>query len=93
SVKASELLGAIRIGLRTLLLTRFGQKVFRAYRDEETGLTPEEQSSKKIYDSLGTFKEGLGRIPIMGQIAGPLIETFRSLYKVDPKTNLNLLPS
>ncbi|MCE2929201.1 MAG: hypothetical protein LW817_06195 [Candidatus Caenarcaniphilales bacterium] len=92
SVKASELLGAVRIGFRTLLLTRFGQKVFRAGRDAE-GLTPEEQSSKKIYDSLGTFKEGLGRLPFVGLIAGPLIETFRSLYKVNPKTNLNLLPS
>jgi hypothetical protein len=87
SVMASELLGAIRIGLRTLLSMGW----FKTERDE-TGLTAEEQSRLRIYNSLGTFKEGIVRIPVIGLIASPIIEMFRGMYKVDTKKDRKRLP-
>jgi hypothetical protein len=88
SVMSSELLGAMRIGLRTMLSRGW----FKTERDEETGLTAEEQSRLKIYSSLGTFKEGIVRIPVIGWIAAPIIEIFRGMYKVNTKKDRKRLP-
>lgn len=87
SVKASELVGAIRIGFRTLL----GKGWFYAKRDEQTGWTDEEKNSMKIYDSLGTFKEGINKFPVIGWVVGPFINMFRKLYYIAPKTNRKIL--
>ena len=88
SVKSSELVSAIRIGIRTLL----NHNMFKTERDKDTGLTAEEKSRQKIYNSLGTFKEGVGRIPVLGWIAGSFIEMFRGMYKVDVNKNRKQLP-
>lgn len=87
SLKASELVTAIRIGTRTLL----NNNLFKSERGED-GLTAEEKSRQKIYGSLGTFKEGIARIPVLGWIVGPLIDIFRGMYKVDVKKNRKTLP-
>lgn len=88
SVKASELVSATRIGMRTLL----NHKLFNSERDPESGLTAEEKSRQKIYNSLGTFKEGIARIPVIGWVAAPFLEMFRGMYKVDTKRNRKVLP-
>ncbi len=80
SVKASELVKSIRIGLRTIL----SKKWLAAQRDEQ-GYTDEEHSRMNIYRSLGTFKEGIGGIPIFGWMAAPLVELARKLYYVAPR--------
>lgn len=90
TVKTSEMITAIRIGMRNLLTTKFGQAFLFAKRDEN-GLTAEEHSRQKIYNGIGTFKEGLARIPIVGMFASPLIETFRSFYKVKIPKNRKVL--
>lgn len=93
NVKASELIGAVRIGLRTLLLTRFTKPLFYAERGED-GLTAEERSSKSIYDWLGTIQEGLNRLPFIGLIGGNLLSMIRNLYYVEPpKKRFNPAPT
>lgn len=87
TVKSSELVTAIRIGARTLL----NHNMFKSERGED-GLTAEEKSRQKIYGSLGTFKEGIARIPVLGWIAAPFLEMIRGMYKVDVKKNRKLLP-
>ncbi len=79
SVKASELVGAIRIGMRTML----GKGWFFAKRTD--GLTDEERSSQSIYNSLGTFQEGIYKFPVIGWITAPLIGMVRKWYYVPPK--------
>lgn len=91
NVKASELVGAIRIGMRTLLMNPLGQKLFFAQRDPETGLTGAESSRMKIYNWLGGLTEGIGRIPIVGLAARPILESIRKIYYVKPNDNRRVL--
>lgn len=94
SVKASELVGATRIGFRTLLeresIKVKGPKLFFADRDDQ-GLTDDERTRKKFYDSVGNFKNIVGKIPVVGWIASPIIEGFRKIYKVDTTERRNLV--
>lgn len=85
SVKASELVGAIRIGMRTIL----GKGWFYAKRTD--GLTDEERSSQSIYNSLGTFQEGIYKFPVIGWITAPFIGMIRKWYYVAPKTGRKIL--
>lgn len=89
SVKASELVMAMRIGLRHLIGTQ--NKLFFAERDPETGFTADEQSKDKVYKAMGTFSTSIRGIPILGWIVAPLIERFRSVYKVKPIANRKIL--
>jgi hypothetical protein len=93
SVKASELVGAARIGFRTLLEneSRNGSQLFFAERDKETGLTDDEKARKGFYDSVGKFKNIVGKIPVVGWLASPLIEAFRNIYKVDTTKRRNVV--
>ncbi len=85
SVKASELVGAIRIGMRTIL----GKGWF--YASRTNGLTDEERSSQSIYNSLGTFQEGIYKFPVIGWITAPLIGMIRKWYYVPPKSGRKIL--
>jgi hypothetical protein len=89
SVKASELVGATRIGFRTLLERRNG--LFFARRDRQTGLTDEETSRQGFYQSVGKFKDIVGKIPVVGWVASPLIEAFRGFYKIDTSNRRNVV--
>lgn len=84
SVKASELVGATRIGFRTLLENEAqkGKSLFFAKRDE-AGLTDDEKTRKGFYESVGKFKNIIGKIPVVGWVASPILEAFRNIYKVD----------
>ncbi|MEY3370527.1 MAG: hypothetical protein RLZZ361_1197, partial [Cyanobacteriota bacterium] len=81
SNKGTELLETFRIGAKALLATK--NHLFFAERDEQ-GYTSEEHSRMSVYKSLGTFKEGLGRIPLVGIFLSPIIELLRSRYYVKP---------
>ncbi len=85
SVKASELVMAMRIGMRHVIGT--GSKLFFTERDPETGFTAEEQSRDKVYNAMGTFSTSIRGLPVIGWIGAPIIETFRSMYKVKPVAN------
>lgn len=87
SVKASELVTAMRIGLRHLIMTQ--NKAFYARRDEN-GYTAEEQGKLRIYDSIGKFGATIRGIPVVGWFASPLIDLFRRMYKVEEKQNRKL---
>lgn len=89
SVKASELTSAARIGFRTLLSGK--NRLFFAKRDEATGLTEEEQSQKSFYDGIGKFKDGIGKIPILGWAVSPFLEAIRGFYKVDTSQRRNAI--
>jgi hypothetical protein len=82
SNKATELIETFRIGAKALLATR--NPLFFAERDDK-GYTAEEHNRMKVYQSLGTFKEGIGRIPVIGIFISPLIELLRSRYYVKPR--------
>ncbi|MDD9898761.1 MAG: hypothetical protein OXU45_07165 [Candidatus Melainabacteria bacterium] len=88
ALKASELVKAMRIGLRHLIASE--NPVFFARRNEE-GYTAEEQNKMKIYDAIGNFATTIRGIPVLGWFGAPLIEMFRSVYKVKRKDNLKLL--
>jgi hypothetical protein len=88
SVKASELVGATRIGFRTLLERRNG--LFFAKRDQ-SGLTDEERSRQGFYQSVGKFKDIVGKIPVVGWVASPVIEAFRGFYKTDTSNRRNVI--
>lgn len=77
SVKASELVDAMRIGLRHLIGTE--SQIFFTPRDAE-GYTEEERSRKKAYDAIGTFNTMISRFPVVGWIASPILSLFRSFY-------------
>jgi hypothetical protein len=89
SNKGTEIIETFRIGAKALLATK--NPLFFAERDDQ-GFTAEEHNRMKVYQSLGTFKEGIGRIPIIGLFISPIVELLRSRYYVKPKKNLaNLL--
>lgn len=88
ALKASELVKAMRIGMRHLIATE--NPVFYARRDDE-GYTAEEQSKMKVYNAIGNFATTIRGIPVLGWIAAPMIELFRNVYKVKRKDNLKLL--
>lgn len=89
SVKASELVDAMRIGMRHLIGTQ--NSLFFTPRDEE-GYTEEERSRKKIYDSIGTFNTTISRFPVVGWIASPILSMFRSFYATKDTRHLKQLP-
>jgi hypothetical protein len=84
SNKGTELLETFRIGAKALLARK---GLFFAERDE-MGYTAEEHSRMNVHKSLGTLKEGIGRIPIVGIFISPIIELLRSRYYVKPRKNL-----
>jgi len=85
SNKGTEIIETFRIGAKALLATK--NPLFFADRDDQ-GLTAEEHNRMKVYQSLGTFKEGIGRIPVIGIFISPLIELLRSRYYVKPRKSL-----
>jgi len=85
SNKATELIETFRIGAKALLATK--NPLFFAERDDQ-GYTAEEHNRMKVYQSLGTFKEGIGRIPVIGIFISPLVELLRSRYYVKPRKGL-----
>jgi hypothetical protein len=85
SNKGTEIIETFRIGAKALLATK--NPLFFAERDD-LGYTAEEHNRLKVYQSLGTFKEGIGRIPIIGLFISPFIEILRSRYYVKPKKSL-----
>lgn len=88
ALKASELVTAMRIGLRHLIGTE--NPLFFARRNEE-GYTTEEQNKMKIYNAIGNFSTTIRGIPFLGLVVSPVIEMFRNIYKVKKKDNLKLL--
>ena len=84
SNKGTELLETFRIGAKAMLARK---GLFFAERDDK-GYTAEEHSRMKVYQSLGTFKEGIGRIPVIGIFISPLVELLRSRYYVKPRKGL-----
>lgn len=88
STKAPELLQAFRIGAKALLARK---GIFFADRDEQ-GFTSEEHSRMRIYNSLGTLKQGITSIPVIGWIASPFIEMFRNIYFVKPRRGRRQVP-
>lgn len=89
SVKASELVMAMRIGLRHLISTQ--NKLFFAQRDPITGFTAEEQAKDNAYKSIGKFGELVRGVPVVGLFAAPLVDMFKSMYKVKPITGRKIL--
>lgn len=85
SNKGTEMLETFRIGTKELLAKKI--EFFYAKRDSN-GYTEEEHNSMQVYKSLGTFKEGIGKIPIVGLIASPFIELIRSRYYVKARSDL-----
>ena len=88
-MKASELVGAVRIGYRTLLENRL--KLFFAERDQKTGLTDEEKTRVDFYNSVGKFKNIVSKFPVVGWAASPIIEAFRSFYKPETAERRNAI--
>ncbi|MDA1020854.1 MAG: hypothetical protein O2962_04820 [Cyanobacteria bacterium] len=88
ALKASELVTAMRIGLRHLIGTE--NSLFFAKRNDE-GYTTEEQNKMKIYNAIGNFSTTMRGIPFLGLVVSPAIEMFRNIYKVKKKDNLKLL--
>ena len=82
SVKASELVTAMRIGMRHVIGT--GSPIFFAQRDEVTGFTAEEQSKDDVYKSIGRFSQLMKGIPVVGWGLAYFVDMFRSMYKVTP---------
>lgn len=89
--KTSELGVSARIGFRTMLENQ--NKLFYAPRDPATGLTNDEQTRVGFYNSVSKFKSLVGKIPVVGWIASPFIEAFRSLYKVDTSKRRHVIGS
>jgi hypothetical protein len=85
SNKGTEILETFRAGAKELLARKNG--FFYAKRDSN-GYTEEEHNSMQIYKSLGTFKEGIAKLPIIGLIISPFIELIRSRYYVKARTDL-----
>ncbi len=90
AVKASELVTAMRIGMRHIIGS--GNRMFYAKRNEQ-GYTAEEVEKNKVYESMGKFSTTVKGLPIpfLGTVAGGAIEMLRSMYKVQPRENLKRL--
>lgn len=88
ALKASELVTAMRIGLRHLIATE--NSLFFARRNQD-GYTAEEQNRIKIYDAIGNVSTTIRGIPFLGLVVAPFIDMFRNIYKVKKKENLKLL--
>ncbi|MBT6842243.1 MAG: hypothetical protein HOA17_00415, partial [Candidatus Melainabacteria bacterium] len=85
ALKASELVTAMRIGLRHLIATE--NSLFFSKRNDD-GYTTEEQNKMKIYNAIGNFSTTMRGVPFLGLIVAPVIEMFRNIYKVKKKDNL-----
>ena len=78
-MKTPSIIIAVRRFMKHLILNPVTSPFFRQERDVH-GLTSAQHTQKNIYDSITRFQSVVGRIPIFGWVASPLMSVIKGFF-------------